>query len=190
MVQQGPLISEKILLKFHHIICQIILSKGQFLAILQQGISILVIMKLNFKRTRERMRLNSPIRETLPTKLSIYHILMSIQQNHNIILVAHANNFLEFFNIGIIVDVLLFLNSFPGHMEADHVEAPPLQILQVHLGEGQVRGEVVQVRVEWKYFVHYIHPMVHSIPTVLVHEQAVVCVHPNLPIDAQQTGEK
>lgn len=100
-------------------------------------------MKLNFKRMRERMRLNSPIREALPTKLSIDHILMSIQQNHNIILVAHANNFLEFFNIGIVVDALLLLNSFPGHMEADHVEAPPLQVLQVHLGEGQVRGEMV-----------------------------------------------
>lgn len=115
MVKKSSLIGKKILLKSHNIIGSIKKAKLYLQAVLNGRNSILPL-HFHFDGLGKRYMRGSPQREALPTVPPTQQILMSIQQHHNIMVVAHADNLPQLLHICEVVQRRVGFHTLPCHI--------------------------------------------------------------------------
>lgn len=89
---------------------------------------MLIIVHLDIDGEWEIPALNCPVRKSLPAELPVEEVLVCIQNNVDSKFVAFLYYLSQFLDVGVVVDPPLWLYSFPGHMQPDHIEAPAPQI--------------------------------------------------------------
>ncbi len=102
---------------------------------------------------------------------------MGIKEYRDAVLIGHPHDLPQGFEIGVVVDPALGLQTLPGTVESDGIHPPVSEVVEVVIGEGVVGAEDGEVWVEGVDFVDCIDAVVDTVAAVLIDEEWVVGVY-------------